>query len=401
MRAVYRKQRSADSGATPQTSCISTAYCHVANSTEASGRSVGTSAASHSGMLSKRTSYDAAARRRRVAKVHSTRTPSAPRVARNRRYAIVEAPSILGLKPTGVELLPERLIENGLADQIGARRAARVETPRYDARRDPKTGTLNARGIATWSPELADAVEAVVEAGEFPVVLGGDCSIILGTALALRRRGRFGLLFIDGHADFYQPSANPNGEAASMDLAFVTGRGPKSLTDLEGRRPLIRKEDAVAFAFRDVEEQLEYGSQPLPRALRAFDLDAVRSLGIESASRAAIAHLTRPELDGFFIHVDADCLDDAIMPAVDYRIPGGLTWRELEVVLQIALASGKAVALELAIYNPKLDRGGKAGRKLSSVLARALGKRAPGPPLRSVRSSKGVRAPSRPRPGSA
>lgn len=291
----------------------------------------------------------------------------------------MEAPSILGLKPTGVELLPERLLANGFAERIEARHAGRLDVPAYDARRDSRTGTLNAQAIAEWSPHLADVVDRVVSAGDFAVILGGDCSIVLGTALALRRHGRFGLLFIDGHADFYQPSANPNGEAASMDLAFVTGHGPTLLTDLEGRRPLVRKEDAVAFAFRDGEEQAEYGSQPLPPTLRAFDLDAVRELGVDAASRAAVAHLTRPELDGFFVHVDADCLNDAIMPAVDYRVPGGLSWDELDVVLRAALSSEKAVALELTIYNPKLDRGGRAGRNLSSALARALGTRAPGP----------------------
>src|SRR5438477_12500123 len=123
---------------------------------------------------------------------------------------------------------------------------------------DPATRTLNARAIATWSPRLADAVERIVEREEFPVVLGGDCSIVLGSMLALRRRGRFGLLFIDGHTDFYQPEANPNGEAASMDLAFVTGHGPPMLTDLEQRAPLVRAEDAVAFALRDEDEQPEY-----------------------------------------------------------------------------------------------------------------------------------------------
>jgi arginase len=88
-----------------------------------------------------------------------------------------------------------------------------------------------------------------LDRGEFPLILGGDCSILLGATLALKRRGRFGLLFIDGHADFYQPAANPNGEAASMDLAFVTGYGPSPLTDLEGRGPLVGVED-VGMARR-------------------------------------------------------------------------------------------------------------------------------------------------------
>src|SRR5688572_22486651 len=124
------------------------------------------------------------------------------------RYAIIEAPSILGLRPSGVEGLSDALLGRGLAERLGARRAERLTTPPYSSERDPITQTLNAQAIAAWSPQLADAVERVLAAGEYPVVLGGDCSILLGSMLAFRRRGRFGLLFIDGHADFYQPEAN-------------------------------------------------------------------------------------------------------------------------------------------------------------------------------------------------
>lgn len=288
-------------------------------------------------------------------------------------YAIIEAPSILGLRPTGTERLPDRLLSNGLAERIRARRAVRLETPPYDARRDPETATLNARAIAEWSPRLANAVDEVLRAGEFPLILGGDCSIVLGSTLALKRRGRYGLLFIDGHADFYQPDASPTGEAADMDLALATGHGPKLLTDIEGRGPLVRDEDAVVFGFRDAEDQVKYGSQPLPPAMRAFDLATVRRLGTDEAARQAVAHVSRAELDGFFVHVDADCLDDAIMPAVDYHLPDGLAWHELERVLSTALASGRCVGLEVTIYNPTLDADGSAGRGLTDTLVAALG----------------------------
>lgn len=306
----------------------------------------------------------------------STTLPRVPRATR--RYAILEAPSILGLKPSGVEDLPGALLGHGLARNLDARHAGRVETPPYDARRDPETLTLNARAIAAWTPRLADAVEAVIDRGEFPVILGGDCSIVLGPTLALRRRGRSGLLFIDGHADFYQPEVNPNGEAASMDLAFATGHGPALLTNLEGRRPLVRSEDTVAFGFRDADEQAEYHSQSLPADLRAFDLATIRELGIEAAGRAAVAHLTRDELAGFFVHIDADCLSDDIMPAVDYRLADGLSWDELATTLDLALATGEARGLEITIYNPRLDPGGAAGRRLAQLLSDVLGTRAPG-----------------------
>jgi arginase len=289
-----------------------------------------------------------------------------------RRYALIEAPSVLGLKPTGVEKLPERLLSHGLAEALHARHAARLDVPPYSFERDAQTQTLNASAIAAWSPKLADAVGEVIDAGEFPVILGGDCSIVLGSTLALRRRGRYGLLFIDGHADFYQPEVNPNGEAASMDLAFATGHGPDLLTDLEGRGPLVRDEDAFVFGYRDAEEQAQYHSQPLPPSMGACDLATVRELGVEKAVQIAVSRLTRAGLDGFFIHLDADVLNDEIMPAVDYRLPGGLTWDELRITLQHALDSGRAVGLEVAIYNPNLDADGAAGRGLATTLVQAL-----------------------------
>lgn len=290
------------------------------------------------------------------------------------QYAVIEAPSILGLRPTGVETLPEALLQAGLIDRLRARHAGRFapESP-YDAERDPITLTLNANGIASYSRKLADAVGDVIDGGEFPVVLGGDCSILLGGLLALKRRGRYGLLFVDGHADFYNPEANPNGEAASMELAFVTGRGPDVLTNIEGRGPLVSDEDVVAFGYRDWEEQAEYGSQPLPSALRALDLRWIRSHGVDAA-RDAVAHLTRsggPDA-GFWVHVDADVLDDTIMPFVDYRLPGGLSWEELTTVLRIAIESRRVVGLEVTIYNPKLDPDGAGARGLASVIGDAL-----------------------------
>lgn len=291
------------------------------------------------------------------------------------RYAIIEAPSILGLKPTGVERLPVVLLQHGLADQLRARRAGRVvPAVAYNAERDAQTLMRNAPGIAEYSVRLADAVADVVDRGEFPILLGGDCSIVLGSMLALRRRGRYGLLFIDGHADFYQPEALTSGEAASMDLGFATGRGPELLTNLEGLRPLVRDEDVVAFGFRDAQEQREYGSQPLPPAALALELNEVRRLGAQRAAQRAVEHLTAADksTQGFFIHLDADVVSDALMPAVDYRMADGLSWDELRTVLQTALASGRAVGIEITIYNPALDADGSSGRELARTLLEAL-----------------------------
>lgn len=288
-------------------------------------------------------------------------------------YAIVEAPSVLGLFPGGVEHLPGALLDAGLAHAVAARHAGVVTPPPYDPTRDAATGLLNPTGLRDYAHALADATGEVLDVGDVPVVLGGDCSILLGNLLALRRRGRHGLLFIDGHADFYQPDAEPNGEAASMDLALATGRGPDVVANLDGRGPLVRDEDVVQLARRDAEEAAKAGSQRIEdTAIMVIDLATLRQRGLERAASDALERLVATELDGFWIHVDCDVLDDGLMPAVDYRLPGGLSWNELETVIQLAVATGHVVGIEVTIFNPSLDGDGTLAQALVGCLARAL-----------------------------
>jgi arginase len=290
------------------------------------------------------------------------------------RFAIIEAPSPLGLWPSGVERTPEVLLQLGLARALGGRHAGRIEPPGYHPVRDQATRMLNPQGIADYSPRLADAVGAVIDQGEFPLVLGGDCSILLGCMLALRRKGRYGLLFLDGHADFYQPEASLTGEAADMDLGLVSGRGPAVVTDLEGRRPYVRDEDIVLFGHRDTAIALKYGSQDVRETdITVLDLQAVRKAGVATAAAGAERRLAGSDRRGFWIHLDVDVLDDAVMPAVDYRMSDGLDFEELIAVLRAAIGSGRAVGLNLTIFNPNLDPNRTIARNLVSALVRGLG----------------------------
>jgi len=89
-----------------------------------------------------------------------------------------------------------------VVERLGARDRGDVEAPAYDPSADPATGYRNGANLATYTPRLADRIGASIDDGRFTLVLGGDCSVLLGGALALKRRGRYGLLFIDGHSDF-------------------------------------------------------------------------------------------------------------------------------------------------------------------------------------------------------
>ena len=294
-----------------------------------------------------------------------------------RKYAILEAPSALGHVPEhlGVERAPRVLLEAGLADGLPARRAGCRPASGYSSVPDPQTKVMNPQPLRDYSISLADDVETMLGNGEFPVVLGGDCSLLLGSMLALRRRGRYGVLYVDGDADFYQPEVNPLGGAASAsDLAFATGRGPDIVCDLEGRRPLVRDDDVVVLACRDAADRKRRGCQPLPPGMLILDRDHVRQVGAEDAAHQAVAFLTRPggPAEGFWIHLDADVFDETIMQSVDDPRPDGLTWDDGIAILRTAIASSKAAGLQVAIYNPDIDRDGSNGRGLAAAIRSAL-----------------------------
>jgi arginase len=288
-------------------------------------------------------------------------------------FVIIDAPSVLGLRPNGVEELPGALKAAGFQAGLNAEYAGRVEPPPYNAKRDPETLVLNPNGLRDYARQLAEKVTEVLRQNKFPVVLGGDCSNVIGCMLALRRMGRYGLFFIDGHSDFYQAEAEPKGEVASMDLAIVSGRGPNILTNIDRLRPLVRDEDIVVFAYRDAEEQKKFGSQDLRETLiHAFDLEQVRELGVTAAAEKGIMKLRQNSLEGVWIHLDADVVNDDIMPAVEYRLADGLQWDELSAVLKVLMSSGQAVGLNLGIFNPRLDPDGSIARGLVSSLLAGL-----------------------------
>lgn len=290
-----------------------------------------------------------------------------------REYATIDAPSILGLRPTGVERLPEALKAAGLLEGLAARDAGRVDAPPYDPRRDAKSRLLNPAGIREYSRRLAGAIGGVLDRGSFPLVLGGDCSILIGCMLALRRLGRRGLFFVDGHSDFYLPEQSGTGEAADCDLALVSGRGPDVLTDMDGLKPLVRDEDVVVFGYRDAEEAASDGSQDVKDTrMGVFDLGRVRGLGIEEAAETAAGNLLRDGPSGFWVHLDADVLDDAVMPAVDYRMPGGLSLEELSGLLRVLLGTGRAVGMSATIFNPALDGDGRIAHRFASAVNAGL-----------------------------
>jgi arginase len=247
-------------------------------------------------------------------------------------------------------------------------------SPRFDpADWRPGDGVCHAGSISAYSAALAGRIGAIIDAGEFPLVLGGDCSILLGSALAMHRLGeavggRIGLIYVDGHSDFRHPgNASYVGAAAGEGLALVTGRGQPDLAAIEGRRPYFRDIDVVVLGIR---AQDEYRLDLQAAGIVTRPVPALRAEGAARSAQWARDQLI--DCAGYWVHVDVDVLDPAVMPAVDAPDPGGIAFAELELLLAELVDTPHCLGVELTVFDPDYDPDGTYAAEIVSTLVAGL-----------------------------
>ena len=275
---------------------------------------------------------------------------------------IIEAPSNLGLKEPvrgkepGVRKLPEWLKIHELYKKLQADKINTVTAPAYSMYLDKISGVRNADAIALYSRQLSTEIQNAIRDGFFPLVIGGDCSVLIGCAHALKSGGKYGLFFIDGHTDFVMPHTSLTKGAAGMDLAIVTGHGHDKLTNLDNLKPYLDEQHTLAFGNRYLEKK--YVQTIRNSAISYYDLNAVRKTGIKKIAKRFLEKMHDEEVKGFWIHLDVDVLDDKLMPCVDSRQPDGLSYKELRLILHSLLTSGLATGMDITILDPDLDSTG-------------------------------------------
>ncbi|MBQ1042683.1 MULTISPECIES: arginase family protein [unclassified Micromonospora] len=297
-----------------------------------------------------------------------------------RRIAVLDAPTNLGLRPPtassvpGCTKAPGALRDHGLLARLRARDAGCLTPPRYDPGDwRPGDGVCHAPEISTYSLALADRIGAIIDRGEFPLVLGGDCSVLLGSGLAMHRLGeavggRIGLVFVDGHSDFRHPgNASYVGAAAGEDLALVTGRGQPDLAAIEGRRPYFRDIDVVVLGIR---AQDEYRLDLQAAGITTRPVPALRAEG--AARTAQWAHEQLVDCAGYWVHIDVDVLDPAVMPAVDAPDPGGIAFAELEILLAGLVDTPHCLGVELTVFDPDYDPDGAYAAEIVNTVVAGL-----------------------------
>ena len=298
----------------------------------------------------------------------------------DRSVAVIGAPSSIGIRPyedgqlRQLNRSPEVLRERGLVERLHAVDLGDVLPPPYRDYVRPPHRARNEEQVVVYSRSLAARVAAATAQGHFALVLGGDCSIVLGCLLGAKRaeHGALGLVYLDAHADFATPEESRTGSVASMSLGLAAGRGHTPLARLGGRSPLVDGRDVALVGRRDAADAW-YGHAALTTSA-VLDIPDSELL-TEDFSRLAAASLARvagPDIRGFWIQIDADVLNPAVMPAVDSPEPGGLMPGELISFLAPLVGHPRALGLSLTIYDPALDPDRSCARRLVSLLEALL-----------------------------
>lgn len=276
---------------------------------------------------------------------------------------IIESPSNLGLKePTpghepGVKLLPKYLKKNNFYEFLSPDKIYTLIPPSYSMNLDEISGVRNADNIIQYAKGQADLLKQIITEKEYPIVIGGDCSILVGNAFGLKKLGYYGLFFLDGHTDFMWPALSQTGGAAGMDLALVTGYGHDKLTNIESQKPYFEEHNVWCVGNRDYEDW--YVQAITESNINYFDLKTLRQMGVRECANSFLKMIEVNALDGFWIHIDVDVLNDLVMPAVDSRQQDGLEYSEFNEIIQILVSDSKSVGLQITILDPELDPSGK------------------------------------------
>ena len=230
--------------------------------------------------------------------------------------------------------------------------------------RDPETGINDLDLWVELSNSLSRKLGTILSREAFPLLLGGDCSILVGILSAFARRDtEVGLIFLDGHADFHSPETSPSGDPADMELSILTGRGPERITRIAGKYPLLKDEDVVVYGIRAWDNIAASN-------IEVYDRQRMMENGIKHTVKEGLKNFSQKELP-LWLHFDVDVIDPDFMPVM-FPEPEGLTFEQTHEFLSLVRASGRIIGMSIACYHPVLDIDGSAGARLVTLIVDVL-----------------------------
>ncbi len=293
------------------------------------------------------------------------------------RVAVIGVPLDLGAGRRGVDMGPSAIRYARLHEELSALGHEVVdlgdlEVPLLEtlSRPEPPRPPYHLEEIAAVCRRLFRRL-ATLDEEVFPLVLGGDHSLAVGSVPGAARGQRVGVIWVDAHGDFNTPETSPSGNVHGMPLAALLGLGDPRLVGVGGEGPKLRPEDVVLVGVRS----LDPGERALLRAHRVpvYTMTEVDRLGVAAIAEAIVERFR--DYPRVHLSLDADVLDPELAPGVGTPVPGGLSYREAHLLMELLSQAGVVTSLDLVEVNPILDRRNRTAEIAVELAASLLGKR--------------------------
>jgi len=231
--------------------------------------------------------------------------------------------------------------------------------------------------IIKTSKLLSENVEKVLEKGDFPLCIGGDHSMALGTISGIssycrKKKLKLGVIWVDAHSDMNTDETSPSGTIHGMPLASLMGLGNEALVNFLGFAPKLNPENCALIGIRSIDEAEKLNIKKLK--VRLYTMTDIDKLGIHRII-AKVLKQFREKVDHIHISFDVDCVDPSVAPGVGTPIPGGLSYREAHLLMETIAECGCMSSLEIAEINPILDYKNQSAAFTADLIASSMGQR--------------------------
>lgn len=294
---------------------------------------------------------------------------------------IVGVPLDLGASRRGTDMGPSALRIAGLGAALRrlGYKVAREEDIPAPAMETRSTANREARfkqEILEVCNNLSDKVKSILQANEFPLIIGGDHSIAMGTVSGVssfyRDQGKkIGLIWFDAHGDMNTPTSSPSGNIHGMPLAHLLGQGDEDLRNIGGFHPKVLPENVVLIGVRDIDA----GERRIIKesGIHAFTMREIDEQGMAAVAAQAL-EIVNDGTAGFHISFDVDGLDPTVIPGSGTLVAGGVSFREAHLLLEYCADDGDLLSMEVVELNPFLDERNISAKRTLQLILSAMGK---------------------------
>jgi len=298
---------------------------------------------------------------------------------KNRKISIIGAPSDYGQQRRGVDMGPSAIRYADVTERLEGigyeiKDEGDIIVKRAASNTQLDTNLKNLKEVVEVCTQLSNKVSEVIGQGRFPLVLGGDHSIAIGTLAGLAAHyENMGVIWYDAHADLNTPATSPSGNIHGMPLAVSIGLGDERLVNIGGPTPKIKPENIIIIGARSVDP----GERELIRdkGIKVYTMHEIDRMGMTRIIEESIAYLKARKVDGVHLSLDLDGLDPLYTPGVGTPVPGGITYRESHLAMEMLEEEGFITSAEFVEVNPILDERNKTADVAVALMGSLFGEK--------------------------